>query len=86
MILDVVYNHTAEGNHFGPMFSFKGADNLGYYKVVEGDERYPVHQLTSPPHPPSFLHSLHILLKWNDTLTAFKILLRLHRMRKLTER
>lgn len=41
VILDVVYNHTAEGNHFGPMFSFKGADNLAYYKVVEGDERYP---------------------------------------------
>jgi glycogen operon protein len=40
VILDVVYNHTAEGNHFGPVFNFKGADNLAYYKTVEGDERY----------------------------------------------
>lgn len=39
VILDVVYNHTAEGNHFGPVFNFKGADNLAYYKTVEGDER-----------------------------------------------
>jgi len=40
VILDVVYNHTAEGNHFGPVFNLKGCDNLAYYKVVEGDERY----------------------------------------------
>eukprot|EP00026_Physarum_polycephalum_P002193 Phypoly_transcript_02198.p1 GENE.Phypoly_transcript_02198~~Phypoly_transcript_02198.p1 ORF type:complete len:788 (+),score=123.44 Phypoly_transcript_02198:321-2684(+) len=40
VILDVVYNHTAEGNHFGPVFNFKGADNLAYYKTVEGDERF----------------------------------------------
>lgn len=39
VILDVVYNHTAEGNHFGPVFNFKGADNLAYYRTVEGDER-----------------------------------------------
>eukprot|EP01117_Protostelium_nocturnum_P017862 TRINITY_DN734_c0_g1_i1.p1 TRINITY_DN734_c0_g1~~TRINITY_DN734_c0_g1_i1.p1 ORF type:complete len:1342 (-),score=550.59 TRINITY_DN734_c0_g1_i1:151-4176(-) len=40
VILDVVYNHTAEGNHFGPVFNFKGFDNTAYYKVVEGDERF----------------------------------------------
>jgi glycogen operon protein len=40
VILDVVYNHTAEGNHMGPTFSFKGIDNLSYYRLVQGDERH----------------------------------------------
>ena len=40
VILDVVYNHTAEGNHLGPTLSFRGVDNLAYYRLVEGDERY----------------------------------------------
>jgi isoamylase len=40
VILDVVYNHTAEGNHMGPTFSFKGIDNRAYYRGVEGDSRY----------------------------------------------
>src|SRR6185436_17078635 len=40
VILDVVYNHTAEGNHLGPMLSMKGIDNLAYYRVVAGDPRY----------------------------------------------
>lgn len=40
VILDVVYNHTAEGNHMGPTFSFKGIDNLSYYRLVPGDERH----------------------------------------------
>lgn len=40
VILDVVYNHTAEGNHLGPMLSFKGIDNCSYYRLVQGDERY----------------------------------------------
>ena len=40
VILDVVYNHTAEGNHLGPVLSFKGIDNAAYYRLVEGDERY----------------------------------------------
>ncbi len=39
VILDVVYNHTAEGNHMGPMLSFKGIDNAYYYRLVE-DKRY----------------------------------------------
>ncbi|MET0861689.1 MAG: glycogen debranching protein GlgX [Microbacterium sp.] len=38
VILDVVYNHTAEGNHMGPTLSFKGIDNEAYYRLVEGDE------------------------------------------------
>jgi glycogen operon protein len=40
IILDVVYNHTAEGNHLGPTFSFKGIDNASYYKLVPEDQRY----------------------------------------------
>jgi glycogen operon protein len=40
VILDVVYNHTGEGNHLGPMLSLKGIDNRAYYRVVEGDERH----------------------------------------------
>ena len=39
VILDVVYNHTAEGNHLGPMLSFKGIDNAAYYRLSEGDPR-----------------------------------------------
>jgi glycogen operon protein len=40
VILDVVYNHTAEGNHLGPMLSFKGIDNRSYYRTVPGDGRH----------------------------------------------
>jgi glycogen operon protein len=40
VILDVVYNHTAEGNHLGPVLSFKGLDNCAYYRVVAHDQRY----------------------------------------------
>ena len=40
VILDVVYNHTAEGNHLGPMLSMKGIDNAAYYRTVPGNERY----------------------------------------------
>jgi isoamylase len=40
VILDVVYNHTAEGNHLGPMLSFKGFDNCAYYRTVGNDPRY----------------------------------------------
>ncbi|HYG03848.1 MAG TPA: alpha-amylase family glycosyl hydrolase, partial [Chryseosolibacter sp.] len=39
VILDVVYNHTAEGNHRGPTLSFKGIDNNGYYRLTD-DKRY----------------------------------------------
>jgi isoamylase len=40
VILDVVYNHTAEGNHLGPTVSFRGIDNAAYYRTVEGQPRY----------------------------------------------
>ncbi|MBA3746037.1 MAG: glycogen debranching protein GlgX [Solirubrobacterales bacterium] len=40
VILDVVYNHTAEGNHLGPMLSLKGVDNASYYRLMPDDPRF----------------------------------------------
>ncbi|MFD9146385.1 glycogen debranching protein GlgX [Streptomyces diastaticus] len=40
VILDVVYNHTAEGNHLGPTLSFRGLDNASYYRLSADDPRY----------------------------------------------
>ena len=40
VILDVVYNHTAEGNHLGPTLSFRGIDNAAYYRLRDDDPRY----------------------------------------------
>ncbi|MEM9946110.1 MAG: glycogen debranching protein GlgX [Cyanobacteria bacterium P01_D01_bin.36] len=40
VILDVVYNHTGEGNHLGPTFSLRGIDNAAYYRLVETAPRY----------------------------------------------
>jgi isoamylase len=40
VILDVVYNHTAEGNHLGPTLSFRGLDNSAYYRLVDDDPRF----------------------------------------------
>jgi glycogen operon protein len=40
VILDVVYNHTAEGNHLGPTLSFRGIDNASYYRLVPNSRRY----------------------------------------------
>jgi isoamylase len=40
VILDVVYNHTAEGNHLGPTLAFRGIDNAAYYRLVPNDPRY----------------------------------------------
>jgi glycogen operon protein len=40
VILDVVYNHTAEGNHLGPTLSLRGIDNAAYYRLVPDDPRY----------------------------------------------
>ena len=42
VILDVVYNHTAEGNHLGPTLSFRGIDNAAYYRLSPDDPRYHV--------------------------------------------
>ncbi|MEV0276400.1 glycogen debranching protein GlgX [Streptomyces sp. NPDC050610] len=40
VILDVVYNHTAEGNHLGPTLSFRGLDNLSYYRLTDDPQYY----------------------------------------------
>jgi len=40
VILDVVYNHTAEGNHLGPTLAFRGIDNAAYYRLVDDDPRF----------------------------------------------
>ncbi|MBA3326901.1 MAG: glycogen debranching protein GlgX [Solirubrobacterales bacterium] len=40
VILDVVYNHTAEGNHLGPMLAFRGIDNVSYYRLMPDDPRF----------------------------------------------
>jgi glycogen operon protein len=40
VILDVVYNHTAEGNHLGPTLCFRGIDNAAYYRLVPDEPRY----------------------------------------------
>nr|MBA2252232.1 glycogen debranching protein GlgX [Nitrospirales bacterium] len=40
VILDVVYNHTGEGNHLGPTISFRGIDNAAYYRLVPDNKRY----------------------------------------------
>jgi glycogen operon protein len=40
VILDVVYNHTAEGDHLGPTLSFRGIDNTAYYRLRDDDKRY----------------------------------------------
>jgi isoamylase len=40
VILDVVYNHTAEGNHLGPMLAFKGVDNKAYYRLMPDNPRF----------------------------------------------
>ena len=46
VILDVVYNHTGEGNHFGPTLSLRGIDNAVYYRLQEGNPRYYLGELT----------------------------------------
>jgi glycogen operon protein len=40
VILDVVYNHTAEGNHMGPTLCFRGIDNVAYYRLMADNPRY----------------------------------------------
>ncbi len=55
VILDVVYNHTSEGNHLGPMLSFKGIDNPTYYRLVQDNRRYYM-DYTGTGNSPNMLH------------------------------
>ena len=52
VILDVVYNHTAEGNHLGPTLAFRGIDNPSYYRLVDGPAPL-LHRLPPAPATPS---------------------------------
>jgi len=49
VILDVVYNHTAEGNHLGPTLSFKGIDNASYYRLLPDEPRYYINDTRKHP-------------------------------------
>jgi isoamylase len=57
VILDVVYNHTAEGSHLGPTLSFRGIDNAAYYRLVDDDRRHNLDYSgwEVPGHHPRFL-------------------------------
>ena len=85
VILDVVYNHTAEGNHLGPTLSFKGIDNAAYYRLVEDDPRllHGLHrhrQLAECPAPalPAADHGLPALLGHRDARGRVPLRPRLH--------
>ena len=51
VILDVVFNHTAEGNHLGPTLCFRGLDNPAYYHLDADDPRYYVDTTGMRQHP-----------------------------------
>lgn len=55
VILDVVYNHTAEGNHLGPTLSFRGIDNTNYYRLVPDNRRYYM-DYTGTGNTPNMVH------------------------------
>ncbi len=85
VILDVVYNHTAEGNHLGPTISFRGIDNAAYYRLVDddpemymdytGDREQP--QRTASAHAAAH-HGLPALLDPGDARRRFPLRPRLH--------
>ncbi|HEX6816799.1 MAG TPA: glycogen debranching protein GlgX [Ktedonobacterales bacterium] len=61
VILDVVYNHTAEGNHLGPTLSLRGIDNTTYYRLVPEDPRY-YFDYTGTGNSPNMRHPQQIML------------------------
>ncbi|KAB2351632.1 glycogen debranching protein GlgX [Actinomadura rudentiformis] len=66
VILDVVYNHTAEGNHLGPTLSFRGLDNASYYRLVDDDPRF--HMDTTGTGNSLLMRSPHVLQMIMDSL------------------
>ena len=73
VILDVVYNHTAEGNHLGPTINFRGIDNAAYYRLVDDDlqslqglHRHRQQPQRSSPAHPAADHGLAALLGDRD--------------------
>jgi isoamylase len=71
VILDVVYNHTAEGNHLGPTLGFRGIDNPHYYRLVQGDKRYYVD--TTGTGNSLLMRSPHVLQMIMDSLRYWVI-------------
>ncbi|MGP3933484.1 glycogen debranching protein GlgX [Nonomuraea sp. KM88] len=71
VILDVVYNHTAEGNHLGPTLGFRGIDNPDYYRLVENDKRYYVD--TTGTGNSLLMRSPHVLQMIMDSLRYWVI-------------
>ena len=85
VILDVVYNHTAEGNHLGPTLSFKGIDNRTYYRLVEDDQQllHGLHRHREHPQRPDAAvaaadHGLAALLGHRDARRRLPLRPRLH--------
>ena len=66
VILDVVYNHTAEGNHLGPELSMRGIDNPSYYRLVDGNPRM-YHDTTGTGNSLNMRHP-HVLQLLMDSL------------------
>ncbi|WP_326827008.1 glycogen debranching protein GlgX [Streptosporangium sp. NBC_01639] len=71
VILDVVYNHTAEGNHLGPTLSMRGIDNANYYRLVDNDKRY--YMDTTGTGNSLFMRSPHVLQMIMDSLRYWVI-------------
>ncbi|WP_030906732.1 glycogen debranching protein GlgX [Streptosporangium amethystogenes] len=71
VILDVVYNHTAEGNHLGPTLSMRGIDNTDYYRLVDDDRRYYLD--TTGTGNSLFMRSPHVLQMIMDSLRYWVI-------------
>ncbi len=75
VILDVVYNHTAEGNQMGPTLSFKGIDNASYYRLFEDEPRYYVNETgtgntVNVDHPRVLQMVMDSLRYWADHLSV----------------
>ncbi len=75
VILDVVYNHTCEGNETGPTISWRGLDNASYYRLIPGDERHQINDTgcgntLNMPHPRVLQMVMDSLRYWS---TAFNI-------------
>ena len=81
VILDVVYNHTAEGNHLGPMLAFKGIDNASYYRLMPDDPRYYMDftgtgNSLNPVHPSVLRLIMDSLRYWVDRVPRRRLPLR----------
>ena len=63
VILDVVYNHTAEGSELGPTLSFRGLDNASYYRLVHGQSRG-IASTTPAPATPS-IYRIRACCRWS---------------------